>query len=252
MEMNIKRLATGFLYVVVSLLGLGIALIVITNKRLPEGRQGPEAEAFTDAMLAAVNCDHWDRLRYLSWSYRNDRHYVWDKLYNLAEIRYDDLRILLNVNSIDGIVWKNGRRLSLEAKRPYIARAWKHWCNDAFWLNPVCKVRDHGTIRKLVKLNAHEHGLLVTHAQGGMSPGDSFLWITDENYLPVSWRMWARVLPLKGIKASWEDWAMAGEAKVSTRHRIGPYQITLQDVCTGSHHSELGLESDPFVDFVTE
>lgn len=250
--MRLKQLVTGSLYTVVTILALGIAVILLVNKPVPEGREGPEAEAFADSMLAQVNCENWHRLRYVSWTYQNDRHYVWDKLYNLAELRYGDLRILLNLNTIDGIVWKKGVRLPLERKRRYILAAWEHWRNDAFWLNPVCRLRDSGTILKLVTLDAHTQGLLVTYTQGGITPGDSFLWITDENYRPVAWRMWVRSLPLRGLKASWEDWIQVGDALVSTSHHIGPYRIIISEVCSGQHHSELGLEKDPFADFVAQ
>ncbi|HLF62335.1 MAG TPA: hypothetical protein VI603_01180 [Saprospiraceae bacterium] len=241
----------GLLYAACLVIVACIVFIIISNKSIPRGVVGPEAEAITDSMLAAVNCDAWERLRYVAWSYQGKRHYVWDKLYNLVEIRYRDVRVLLNLNTIDGIVWKKGERRTIEKKRKCIAEAWKFWCNDSFWLNPICKLRDGGAVRRLVSMDDDQRALLVTYTRGGLTPGDSFLWIT-EKYVPTEWRMWVRLLPIRGLKATWEQWTIIEDVRISTRHHIGPYRIVIEDLRSGRHHSELGLERDPFIDFVTE
>ncbi len=247
-----KRFFQTVLYVICSAIALVIAFIIISNKHLPHGKVGPEAEALTDSMMAAVNCQEWNRLRYVAWSYQGKRDYVWDKLYNIVEVKYQNVRVLLNLNAVDGIVWKNGVRLSLKDKHKYIEKTWDFWRNDSFWFNPICKLRDPGVVRRLVILEDSTRALLATYTQGGVSPGDSFLWIPDDDYIPHSWQMWVRMLPVRGLKSTWEQWTSLGEAQVSTRHHIGPYSIVIEHLRSGSHHSELGLEKDPFVDFVTE
>jgi hypothetical protein len=152
---------------------------------------------------------------------------------------------------IDGIVWKNGRRLLVEEKQKYITHAWKIWCHDSFWLNPVCKLRDTGVVRRLVAMSDSSKALLVTYTKGGLSTGDSYLWTIDKDYLPVSWRMWTRIFPVRGLKATWENWQRIEDIPVSTKHRLGPYQIQINNLRSGRHHSELGISRDPFVDFVT-
>lgn len=246
--MKLLRLTLYFICICIA--GV-IAAIIIFNKPVPRGIVGPEAEAYTDSMMAAVNCADWERLRYVTWSYKGKHHYVWDKYYHLAEIHYDDLRILLNLNTLDGIVWKNGVRLSIHEKRKYLAEAWKFWCNDSFWLNPVCKLRDAGVVRRIVKLKNNEKALLATYTKGGVTPGDSFLWFTDENSLPTAWKMWVHLLPIRGLKATWEGWTPDG-IRISTLHHIGPYRIEIQNLKSGTHHTDLGLTRDPFSDFLTE
>ena len=246
------RFLKAVLYLLTGSIAVVIAFIIITNKPVPFGKVGPEAEAFTDSLLASVHCADWERLRFISWTYQGKHHYVWDKLYNLVEIKYGNFRVLLNINAIDGIVWKNGERLSREDKHPHIRRAWELWCNDSFWLNPVCKLRDRGVVRRIVDLPDGKKGLLATFTQGGMTPGDSFLWITDDHYTPIAWRMWVRKLPVQGLKASWEQWTTLEGAQVSTLHHAGPYTIEIQDLQTGRVASDLGLDRDPFIDFVTE
>ena len=248
---KITTLLTGLLYTASLAIAVVIAYVIISNKPLPRGVVGPEAERLTDSMMHAMNCDAWDRLRYVAWSHQGRHHYVWDKLYNLAEVQYGDVRVLLNVNMIDGIVWKDGRRLLVEEKHKYITQAWKMWCHDSFWLNPVCKLRDAGVVRRLVTAGDSSQTLLVTYTKGGLSPGDSYLWKVNEDYIPIYWRMWARIFPIRGLKATWENWSDIDGVPVSTKHRVGPYRIEISNLRSGSHHSVLGLERDPFVDFVT-
>lgn len=247
-----KRFLLASLYTLSVIIAVVIAFIIISNKPIPRGVVGPEAEAITDSMLAAVNCDDWERLRYVAWSYQDKHHYVWDKLYNLAEVKYGDVRILLNLNTLDGIVWIKGKRLSIDKKRKYLSEAWKFWCNDSFWLNPICKLRDGGAVHRLVTIKDGTKALLVTYTRGGITPGDSFLWTLDEHYMPVAWRMWVHMLPIRGLKASWEQWTTTSDVRISTQHHVGPYRIVIETLRSGTHHSELGLDRDPFTDFVTE
>jgi hypothetical protein len=93
--------------------------------------------------------------------------------------------------------------------------------------------------------------LLVTYTKGGISPGDSYLWLINEDFMPAAWRMWARILPVRGLKATWDKWSMIEDVPISTQHRIGPYRIMIKNLRSGTHHNDIGLERDPFVDFVT-
>ena len=130
-----------------------------------------------------------------------------------------------------------------------LQRGWEYWCNDSFWFNPVVKLRDEGTERKLVDVGEEGIGLLVTYVQGGVTPGDSYLWILDENGLPKEWRIWASSFPVKGLRITWEDCIEICGAKIVQTHRVGPVEIKISDVLSGDHHSELGFAADPFVDF---
>ena len=68
------------------------------------------------------------------------------------------------------------------------------------------KLFDPGVERRLVTLENGDDALLVTYTTGGSTPGDSYLWILDDNGKPKSFKMWTSILPLKGVEASWNDW----------------------------------------------
>jgi hypothetical protein len=246
MKKMINMLFLGFSVLIVLMIGA----ILLTNKPLPEGTAGPAAEALTDQMLEAINGDAWNDTRYIGWTFRNSHHYIWDKRYNLADIQYHDTRVLLNLNTLEGIVWNDQVKLAGKEKTDPLAKAWESWCNHSYWLNPIVKIRDEGTERKLVKLDDNRNALLVTYTKGGITPGDSYLWIPDSKGLPSTGHMWVKILPMKGLKSSLGDWIeLPGGAKIPLSRKIGFVDIRISNVRSGSHHSDLGLEQDPFTDF---
>jgi len=235
---------------IIGILGiLAIGGIIVASKPLPKGIEGEKAEELTDKMLASVNLPAWESIRYLSFKFRGNHTYVWDRWYDLVEVCHSDMRILINLKTLEGKAWDGGRRLEGEEKREAIQKGWEKWCNDSFWLNPFVKVRDKGVIRSHVELDSGNDGLLVTFSQGGVTPGDSFMFELDETGLPISWRMWVSVLPIKGLKFDIEKWVLVDGALIATRHRILSFGVGVEDVKSGDHHSEIGLEYDPFTDF---
>ena len=237
------------LYMVSGVVVLAIGLVIVSNKPLPYAEPGPRAEALADSMLQAINLPAWESLRYVKFSYRNTHHYVWDRWYNLIETRFDDHRVLLALNTLQGRAWLGDEQLYEEEKREILQRAWSQWCNDSYWLNPVAKIRDEGTERQLVELDGDRHGLLVTYTEGGVTPGDSYLFVPGQNGLPAEWHIWASVLPVKGVRFTIDEWYDLNGAKVPVKHTFGPFTISIHDVLCGDHHSDLGLSYDPFTDF---
>jgi hypothetical protein len=246
---GMKRVLNIFLYSVSFIIVVAIASVVVLNKPLPYGEEGAKAEMLADSLMAAVNIPAWESLRYVRFSFRGEHHYVWDRWYNLAEIRFDDTRVLLNLNTLEGKAWRYEDSLEGSEKRDVLQRAWEFWCNDSFWLNPIAKLRDDGTVRKYVRMDDDRDGLLVTYTAGGVTPGDSYLWMLGEGGLPYECRMWVSALPIKGLSFTWEDWVNLEGAMVATQHKLGPVNVIIDEALSGDHHSDIGLEYDPFTDF---
>jgi hypothetical protein len=237
------------LYTLAVILAIAITGIIIAGKPLPEGDEGPAAEALADSMLNAVNYPAWESLRFMKWTVRGKRHYIWDRWYNLADIRFDDVRVIMSLNVLEGRAWKDDVQLAGEEKRKWLRKAWRYWCADFFWLNPVAKIRDEGTLRRLVRMPDGTEALLVTFTQGGLTPGDSFLFVPDDEYLPVRMRMWVSILPVKGIAATFEEWTSLDGARIALRHRIGPWIADITNLRYGDYHGDLDIPYDPFTDF---
>lgn len=157
-----------------------------------------------------------------------------------------DETIWIDLTTRRGVATKAGEPLAgpeLDARLSY---AWAAWANDSFWLNPIPKLFDAGVTRQLVELDG-ERALLVRYSEGGVTPGDSYVWFADADGTPKAWRMWVAVNPVPGLKATWEDWKdLRSGARVATRHELPGITVTLTDVEGAQTLEELTGEGDPF------
>lgn len=235
----------------VGLLLAGFIALKIMSKPLPTGEKGATADALAQKMLGAINQTAWDTTNIVQWTFfRGENHYVWDKKRHLVQLEWGTNKVLLNPNEISGKAWQDGVELEGDAADKLVKKAWANFCNDSFWLNAPSKVFDPGVERSALKTEEGDDALLVQYASGGVTPGDAYLWILDENGLPKAWRMWVGVLPLKGIENTWEDWqTLAGGAKIAKAHGakgIKRIKAELKNIKAAQTFEELGIKKDPF------
>jgi hypothetical protein len=250
MSPKFLRILKWIIFTGLALFILLIAIVFILISRasmpLPTGKTGPEAEALAQAMLDATNDQAWQQVGAVSWNFRGAQDHLWDRQRHYGRIRWENIEVLINLSDRSGIVKVDGSQITGEEATAHLEQAWAHWANDSFWLNPVTKVFDEGTSRSIVETDEGAKGLLISYASGGVTPGDSYLWILDENNMPIAWRMWVSILPIDGLKATWEGWiTLDGGAKVSTTHGIGPLTLELTDIKAATTVYELE-GNDPF------
>ena len=220
------------------------------NEKLPHGNTGAEADRVAEKMMAAVNKEAWDTTRYVTWTFRGAHHYLWDKKEHRVLVQWDENEVILYPETITGKVKTSGTNLSGEEAQSLVKTAWDYFNNDSFWLNPIIKAFDPGTERSLVVLEDGRKGLKVHYASGGSTPGDSYVWILDENGLPAVCKMWVSIIPIGGMTFSWEGWMeLSTGAKVATFHQNRLLNITLDNVKGGQDLSEIGLKNNPFESF---
>ena len=110
------------------------------------------------------------------------------------------------------------------------------------------KIFDDGTSRKIVEMEDGSKALLITYSSGGATPGDSYLWILDENNLPKAWKLWVSIIPWGGLEFSWEEWqTLETGVKVSTKHHSFVRDVNLSDIKAAENLSDL-MEEDPFAE----
>lgn len=242
-----KFLKWSGIIILVLIVGLFIAGW-LASESLPEGQAGPDADALAKKVMRATDQAAWDTTHYVSWNFAGRHQLLWDRDRKLVQVAWGDHKVMLNTqNHLEGIAWKNGTELKEEEARKKLNTAWSYFCNDSFWLNAPGKVFDPGTSRKMVTLEDGTQGLLISYSSGGVTPGDSYLWILDESGRPVKWKMWVSIIPIGGLEASWDDWQeLYSGAKVATTHQIGWYESTISDLKSGSDWSHIGLQNDPF------
>jgi hypothetical protein len=239
-----KILAAILILGVLGLIVLGYSL----NDPRPQGQPGPDADALARSMEAAVNKEAWDRTGAVRWSFFEQHHYVWDRERDLVELRWGDSRALFRTADQTGRIWSAGTEQTGEDAKEALGAAYAYWINDSFWLNPVVKFFDPGVERSLVKLDDGRDALLVSYASGGVTPGDAYLWIPDDDGLPVAWRMWVQIIPIGGIETSWEGWnELSTGAKVATQHEGWGRLMTFISNVEGAEDLEaLGAEPGLF------
>jgi hypothetical protein len=205
--------------IILAMLAIVIAIFyVINNESLPTGVQGKEADALASKMLTAINAEAYNQTEVLVWSFRGQHFYKWHKSKHIVEVSWDDNLVKLDTkNHENSKVLKSNNS---NDSQQLIKIATDYFNNDSFWLVAPFKVFDNGVERRIVKYNQKD-ALLVTYTSGGTTPGDSYLWILDENGLPTSFKMWVSIIPIGGLEASWNNWATtATGVKLPTKHKI--------------------------------
>jgi len=115
----------------------------------------------------------------------------------------------------------HGFKIEGDMGKELIEKAVSYFNNDSFWLVAPYKIFDKGTERRLVTLENNDKALLITYTSGGSTPGDSYLWLLEDNGMPKSFKMWTSILPIQGLESSWSNWTKTESgANLPTFHNI--------------------------------
>ena len=188
------------------------------NESLPSGTPGKEADELAKKMMSAINKSAFDSTEILTWSFRDKHHYVWRKQEGLVDVSWNNTSVTLNLNDYSKSIGESPK---------LIETAINFFNNDSFWLVAPYKVFDDGVERSIVKVD-NKDALLIKYTSGGTTPGDSYLWILDENYVPVSFKMWTQIIPIGGVSATWNDFITSGSGiKLPTSHTLSLFGIKI-------------------------
>ncbi|WGH76166.1 hypothetical protein P8625_03080 [Tenacibaculum tangerinum] len=226
--MNIKKLlkvlAALFLIGVVAL----TAVYFMNDESLPKGKQGAEADALATKMLKSLNYEAYKNTRFIEWSFRGKHFYKWDKQEDIVEVSWDANKVTLHTKNPErSSVLVDGEKVE---NKELLQNAIDYFNNDSFWLIAPYKVFESGIERRIV-LHEGKEALLITYTTGGSTPGDSYLWILDDNGMPVSYKMWVSIIPTGGIEATWSDWTTTKSgALLPTKHEMPVGVLDMGDV----------------------
>ena len=242
------------LIIVVVLLVLAVGWYINSNEPIPK-RVNTEvssgditpADALANKMLKAINMEAWDKIHFVQWTFRDKRHFVWDKVDHLVQVVWDDNRVLINPNSSAGIAYQDEVLQEGEEANELVSKAIDAFNNDSFWLNAPAKVYDNGTERSIVKHEGKD-ALMVKYNSGGSTPGDSYLWILDDNGLPTGWKMWVSIIPVGGVELTWEEWTDYNGAKLAQFHKGEVFDLRISNIKTGMNLTDLDITVDIFAE----
>lgn len=164
----------------------------------------PNADKLARRILSAIKHKAYKNTRYIDWSFKNSRFYKWDKQQHIVDVRWNDARVMLRPNELSkSIVYLNDKKIIYNES--IVNRALTLFNNDSFWLVAPHKLFEPGIHRGIEMVNGKE-ALYVTYSVGGSTPGDSYLWMVDKDYMPVSYQMFVSSKKIDGVSVSWEDW----------------------------------------------
>lgn len=215
MKKFLRIIGTIFLLLIVGL----FTFYLIKNEKLPEGESGGEADAMAQQMLEAMNYSAWQNTKNVSWTFRGEHDYEWNREAHEVTVKWDDVTVRLNPETQKGLAMREGKELSNEDQEKLLKTAWDYFNNDSFWLVAPYKVFDPGTERSIVTCADGRTGLKVTYTSGGTTPGDSYVWILGDDHRPVACKMWVSIIPIGGVEFSWENYkTLSTGAMVARKH----------------------------------
>lgn len=218
------------------------------NEPLPKGVQGAQAEALTDKIQTAINQKAWDSTAAVAFTFRSSHHYLWDKKRDLVQVVWGDNKVIYHTKTGKGLAYENGQELDSETAIKTIKTATDYFNNDSFWLIAPFKLRDPATKRSIVTIKG-EKALMVTYSSGGSTPGDSYVWLINDDFTPKAWKMWVSIIPVGGFQTSWEKWqTFPNGLRLATFH-TGLFDLKLENVAVAKTIEELNKGVNPFLDF---
>lgn len=220
-------------YGIAALIIVGVIAGVIANEPMPTPlKSGAAADELARKMESAVNKAAWDQTRFVSWKFLSGTSYLWDKDKKAVVVEWGDNKVLLSTPDQTGMAYVGGQLVTDAAtKQKLLDKAWSQFANDSFWLCAPMKAFDPGTRREIATNKAGEEGLLVHYSSGGVTPGDSYLWLLDNTGKPKAWQMWVNIIPVGGLQFTWEDWSGgANEPQIAQQHDGKLLNVPIKDL----------------------
>lgn len=245
---RVQKIAKWAAIVIGGLLAVMIVGGWILHEPRPRGDLGPEADALASRMEEAVNVEAYERTGAIRWTFAGDHQHLWDRERDVARVRWDDLEALVHTGEPSGRVYRDGREVGGAEARALLEDAHSRFINDSFWLNPIAKLRDRGVTLSTVEREDGSLALLVDYSSGGLTPGDAYLWFVGHDGLPEAWKLWVSIIPIGGVRTTWEDWTtLSTGARIARKHE-GPLGLTLElsDVEGAETLGDLVDDPDPF------
>ncbi len=228
--------------IVVCLLAVCLSSCFSLQKKLRDAKNGDD---LARKVMKATGQDAWHEAQVITWEFQSNLH-IWDRNRKLHYVKTKKFESWISLDSIKGVVKIDGRQVEGKKKQQLIDKAYRLWANDSFWMNPFWKFFDEGTKRSIVKLRDGTPMLVIHYDTGGHTPGDSFGWILDKNNLPTHWKLWVKIVPIKGYKTTWENWKIFDSGlKISQLHRSTFFDFRITNVKIGSSIKDV-FRNDPF------
>jgi hypothetical protein len=175
----------------------------------------------------------WDAARFVSWNFFGRRRHYWDRLTGDLRLEYpneqDRFVVLMNVDTKQGRVWKNGEEVTdPEQVGQQLQRSHEMWINDSYWMFMPYKLLDPGVTLKYSGEGVTEDGraadvLELTFEEVGYTPQNRYeVLVARESGLVEQWNFFATAGDAEPqFKSPWTGWRWFGGIMLATDHGQG-------------------------------
>jgi hypothetical protein len=230
-----------------SLFLLSLLLPFTACSSIPSGKEGEAAEKLASEMLQAAGLPQWQKTAAVEFTFAGLRSHLYDKSRGLVQYRKGDTVVRFSKDSFRGIAYEKGKRIE-DGRRVWslIEEANSAFINDTFWLQPLFHIYSPGARRYLIEPDS----LRVTFYEGGVTPGDSYIFTPGPDRKLQRMQMWVKILPVKGAVAEFSDYITTETGvPVALRRKTAIKEIVLTDVKFYASFPPAG-QKDPFSDIV--
>jgi hypothetical protein len=186
----------------------------------------PKAIQIADSvMVAQGGRKNWDDTRYISWNFFGNRKLLWDKATGDVRVEYlkDDMKVLVNINTNEGKVYKDGAEVTQpDSLAKYLQKGKEAWINDSYWLVMPYKLKDSGVTLKYLGEDTTQAGqpadvLQLTFEEVGVTPENKYkVWVDKETNLVSQWAYFKGATdPEPTFVMPWQDYQNYGKLKLS-------------------------------------
>ncbi|WP_181885096.1 hypothetical protein [Pontibacter diazotrophicus] len=215
-----------------------LALLMLFQMCQPAGQENPPMEGFNmaasdpeailiaDSVMAAQGGrESWDDTRYISWNFFGNRKLLWDKHTGNVRVEHvkDDTKILVNIDTGEGRVYKDGAEVTQpDSLAKYLQKGKEAWINDSYWLVMPFKLKDSGVTLKYLGEDTTQVGqqadvLQLTYENVGVTPENKYKVYVDKNTnLVAQWAYFRNADDsVPAFVMPWQDYQSYGQLKLS-------------------------------------
>ncbi len=178
-----------------------------------------------DVMKASGGKKNWDAAHFISWNFFGSRKLIWDKYTGNVRIENvkNDTKILVNINTLKGKVFKNGAELTnADSLAKYLEEGKNIWINDSYWLVMPFKMKDPGVTLKYISKDTTQKGaksdvVRLTYKGVGVTPNNAFnVWVNKKTHLVDQWAFYKEAnQPKPNFVLPWDDYQTFEKIKLS-------------------------------------
>lgn len=223
-------------------------LFIMKAAQPTEGTEGEQADYYARMIQNAVNRQGWMSTGVLSWSIFQQQ-YLWDLRRGLVRVKTPEYIVYFSVSRKYQLATTHkGKKIVGSLGDQIIEEAYRFWLRDRLILEPTQSFFDPGVRRFLVNKDTKEEGLFLNYTEGGVTPGDSFLWRVNAKGMPQGVRIWSEEMSiLKGVEIQFSGWRkLKTGLKVSTIRTLGSMSIEINVQADFSLKQFIGSNKDPF------